>query len=49
MTQRMDHEAVTPAVFDQKQFAELTIATGLINAYNRMAVSFRAPPAATMR
>ena len=34
------------AVFDQKQLADLTIAIGLMNAYNRMAVSFRAMPAA---
>jgi AhpD family alkylhydroperoxidase len=40
-----DYEA-TAAVFDQKQLADLTIAIGLMNAYNRMAISFRAPPAA---
>jgi AhpD family alkylhydroperoxidase len=34
-------------VFDQKQLADLTIAIGLMNAYNRMAISFRTPPAAT--
>ena len=34
------------SVFDQKQLADLTIAIGLMNAYNRMAISFRAPPAA---
>jgi AhpD family alkylhydroperoxidase len=34
------------AVFDQKQLADLTIAIGLMNAYNRMAISFRATPAA---
>jgi AhpD family alkylhydroperoxidase len=33
-------------VFDQKQLADLTIAIGLMNAYNRMAISFRAVPAA---
>jgi alkylhydroperoxidase family enzyme len=33
-------------VFDQKQLADLTIAIGLMNAYNRMAISFRATPAA---
>ncbi len=37
------------AVFDQKELADLTIAIGLINAYNRMSISFRAPPAATKR
>lgn len=35
------------AVFDQKQLADLTIAIGLMNLYNRMAISFRTPPAAT--
>ena len=40
-----EYEAAA-AVFDQKQLADLTIAIGLMNAYNRMAVSFRAPPAA---
>ena len=39
----VDYEAA--AEFDQKQLADLTIAIGLINAYNRMAISFRAPPA----
>lgn len=34
------------AVFDQRQLADLTIAIGLMNAYNRMAISFRATPAA---
>lgn len=40
-----EYEAVA-AAFDQRQLADLTIAIGLMNAYNRMAVSFRAPPAA---
>ncbi len=40
-----EYEAAA-AVFDQKQLADLTIAIGLMNAYNRMAVSFRATPAA---
>jgi AhpD family alkylhydroperoxidase len=40
-----EYEAAA-AVFDQKQFADLTIAIGLMNAYNRMAISFRATPAA---
>jgi AhpD family alkylhydroperoxidase len=40
-----EYEAVTE-VFDQKQLADLTIAIGLMNAYNRMAISFRAVPAA---
>lgn len=40
-----DYEAAA-AVFDQKQLADLTIAIGMMNAYNRMAISFRATPAA---
>jgi AhpD family alkylhydroperoxidase len=36
----------TSAVFDEKQLADLTIAIGLMNAYNRMAISFRATPKA---
>jgi AhpD family alkylhydroperoxidase len=40
-----EYEAAA-AVFDQKQLADLTIAIGLMNAYNRMAISFRAVPAA---
>lgn len=41
-------EAVA-ATFDEKQLADLTIAIGLMNAYNRMAISFRATPAAVAR
>jgi AhpD family alkylhydroperoxidase len=33
------------AMFDPKQLADLTIAIGLMNAYNRIAVSFGAGPA----
>ncbi|MBM0108538.1 carboxymuconolactone decarboxylase family protein [Steroidobacter sp. S1-65] len=40
-----DYEAAA-AVFDQKQLADLTIAIGLMNVYNRLAISFRVPPAA---
>lgn len=40
-----EYEAAA-AVFDGKQLADLTIAIGLINVYNRMAIAFRAPPAA---
>ena len=43
-----EYEAAA-AAFDQKQLADLTIAIGLMNAYNRMAISFRAPPAAAKR
>ena len=34
------------AAFDEKPLADLTIAIGLMNAYNRMAISFRATPLA---
>ena len=34
------------AVFGEKQLADLTIAIGLMNAYNRVAISFRATPMA---
>lgn len=34
------------AIFDEKQLADLTISVGLMNAYNRMAISFRATPQA---
>ena len=43
-----DYEAAA-AMFEPKQLADLTIAIGLMNAYNRMAISFRATPAATRR
>jgi AhpD family alkylhydroperoxidase len=33
--------------FDEKQLADLTISIGLINAYNRIAIGFRATPLAT--
>jgi AhpD family alkylhydroperoxidase len=34
------------AVFGEKQLADLTIAIGLMNAYNRMAIGLRATPMA---
>jgi alkylhydroperoxidase family enzyme len=34
------------AMFSEKQLADLTIAVGLMNAYNRLAISFRATPLA---
>jgi AhpD family alkylhydroperoxidase len=34
------------AAFTEKQLADLTIAVGLIGAYNRLAISFRATPLA---
>jgi alkylhydroperoxidase family enzyme len=43
-----EYEAAV-TVFDQKQLAELTIAIGLINTYDRMSISFRTPPAAAER
>jgi alkylhydroperoxidase family enzyme len=42
----LDAAASGAAAFDQKDLADLTIAIGLINAYNRMAISFRATPTA---
>jgi alkylhydroperoxidase family enzyme len=33
-------------VFGEKELADLTIAIGLMNAYNRLAISFRATPTA---
>ena len=38
--------AAARAVFSEKELADLTIAIGLINTYNRLAISFRATPAA---
>jgi len=32
--------------FDDKELVDLTIAIGLMNTYNRLAISFRTPPAA---
>lgn len=40
-----DYQAAA-AVFDEKQLADLTIAIVTMNAYNRLAISFRVPPAA---
>jgi AhpD family alkylhydroperoxidase len=34
------------ALFEEKQLTDLTIAISLMNAYNRMAISFRATPVA---
>jgi AhpD family alkylhydroperoxidase len=42
-----DYEAAA-AVFNPKQLADLTIAIGLMNAYNRLSISFRNPPAAAV-
>jgi AhpD family alkylhydroperoxidase len=37
------------AVFNEKDLADLTIAIGLMNTYNRMAISFRNTPRAAVR
>jgi alkylhydroperoxidase family enzyme len=34
------------AVFEERELVDLTIAIGLMNAYNRLAISFRTVPAA---
>ena len=34
------------AVFSEKELTDLTIAIGLMNTYNRLAIGFRIPPAA---
>jgi AhpD family alkylhydroperoxidase len=36
--------AAARAAFTEKQLADLTIAVGVMNAYNRLAISFRATP-----
>jgi AhpD family alkylhydroperoxidase len=41
-----EQESAAAAVFGEKQLADLTIAIGLMNAYNRMAISFHATPMA---
>ena len=38
--------AVVRATFSEKELADLTIAIGLMNAFNRLAISFRAMPLA---
>ena len=40
-----DYQAAA-AVFNEKQLADLTIAIVTMNAYNRLAISFRVPPVA---
>jgi AhpD family alkylhydroperoxidase len=40
-----EYEAAS-AVFSEKELADLTLAIGLMNVYNRMAISFRAVPQA---
>src|SRR5262245_37870891 len=36
------------AVFEERELVDLTIAIGLMNAYNRMAISFRSTPQAVL-
>jgi AhpD family alkylhydroperoxidase len=36
------------AVFSEKEIVDLTIAIGLMNAYNRLAIGFRNPPQALL-
>ncbi|WP_306853225.1 carboxymuconolactone decarboxylase family protein [Cupriavidus necator] len=36
------------AVFGEKELADLTMAIGLMNAFNRLAISFRRPPDAAL-
>ena len=36
------------AVFEERELVDLTIAIGLMNVYNRMAISFRNPPQAVI-
>jgi AhpD family alkylhydroperoxidase len=37
------------AVFDEREIVDLTIAIGLMNTYNRMAISFRSTPQAVQQ
>ncbi|MCW2242133.1 carboxymuconolactone decarboxylase family protein [Azospirillum canadense] len=43
-----EYQAVS-AQFSEKERVDLTIAVGLMNVYNRIAISFRATPAAVAR
>jgi AhpD family alkylhydroperoxidase len=40
--------AAARAVFSERELADLTIAIGLMNAYNRLAISFRLTPRAAL-
>jgi len=40
--------AAVSAVFDDKQIVDLTIAIGLMNTFNRIAIGFRRPPQAAL-
>jgi AhpD family alkylhydroperoxidase len=41
-----DEFELASAAFSEKELADLTIAIGLMNAYNRLAIGFRNPPKA---
>ena len=41
-----EHYRAAAAVFSEKELVDLTIAIGLMNLYNRMAISFRSVPEA---
>jgi AhpD family alkylhydroperoxidase len=43
-----DAYAAAKSVFSDKELADLTIAIGLMNAYNRLAIGFRATPLAVV-
>jgi AhpD family alkylhydroperoxidase len=43
-----DYEAAA-AEFSDKELADLTYAIGLMNAFNRLGITFRTPPAATVQ
>jgi AhpD family alkylhydroperoxidase len=43
-----DYQAAS-AVFSDKELVDLTFAIGLMNTYNRLAISFRNPPEAAVR
>ena len=43
-----DYDAVR-TVFDEREVVDLTVAIGLMNAYNRMAISFRHTPQAVSK
>jgi alkylhydroperoxidase family enzyme len=43
-----DYEAAA-AEFSDKKLADLTYAIGLMNAFNRLGITFRTPPAAAVK
>jgi alkylhydroperoxidase family enzyme len=43
-----EHYRAARAEFSEKELVDLTIAIGLMNTYNRMAISFRKPPLAVI-